>query len=145
LPLGVILGIAVFGLVGTLLVISINVTSTQFKTESFVLQNVSGNDTTILASPAYAWILHYVFHKENVPNDYSFILYNPIHTGKILLVADPHFLIDLNRGKKLQELYNDSKTITAFDEDLSKYDISSYPYSNIKMNLDGTHVEVKIK
>ncbi|CUR52004.1 Putative glycosyltransferase [Nitrosotalea devaniterrae] len=145
LPLGIILGIAVFGLVGTLLVISVNVTSTQFQTESFVLQNVSGNDTTILASPAYAWILHYVFHKENVPNDYSFILYNQIHTGKILLVVDPHFLIDLNRGKKLQELYNDSKTITTFDEDLSKYDISSYPYSNIKMNLDGTHVEVKIK
>ncbi|MGI0018013.1 MAG: ArnT family glycosyltransferase [Nitrosotalea sp.] len=145
LPLGAILGIAVFGLVGTLLVISVNVTSTQFQTESFVLQNVSDNDTTILASPTYAWILHYAFHKENVPNDYSFILYNQIHTGKILLVADPHFLIDLNRGKKLQELYNDSKTITTFDKDLSNYDVSSYPYSNIKMNLDGTHVEVKIK
>lgn len=145
LPLGAILGIAVFGLVSTLLVISVNVTSTQFETESYVLQNIPDNDTTVLASPAYSWILHYVFHKENIPNDYSFILFNQIHTGKILLVADPHFLIDLNRGQKLQELYNDSKTMATFDKDLSMYDVSTYPYSNIKMNLDGTHVEVKIK
>lgn len=145
LPLATILGIAAFGLASTMLVISVNVTSTQFQTESFVLHQVRDNDTTVLASPAYSWILHYVFHKENVPNDYSFILFNPIRTEKILLVADPHFLIDLDRGKQLQKLYNDSKTITSFDEDLSKYDLSSYPYSNIKMNLDGTHVEVKIK
>lgn len=145
LPIGAILGIAVFGLVSTLLVISVNVTSTQFQTESYVLQNIPDNDTTVLASPVYSWILHYVFHKENIPNDYSFILFNQIHTGKILLVADPHFLIDLNRGQKLQALYNDSKTMTIFDKDLSMYDVSSYPYSNIKMNLDGTHVEVKIK
>lgn len=145
LPIAAILGVAAFGLASTLLVISVNVTNTQFQTESFVLQTVHDNDTTVLASPAYAWILHYVFHKENIPNDYSFILFNTIHTGKILLVADPHFLIDLNRGKQLQTLYNDSKTITTFDEDLSNYDLSSYPYSNIKMNLDGTHIEVKIK
>jgi hypothetical protein len=145
LPIAAILGIAAFGLASTLLVISVNVTNTQFQTESFVLQNVHDNDTTVLASPVYTWILHYVFHKENIPNDYSFILFNTIHTGKILLVADPHFLIDLNRGKQLQTLYNDSKTMTTFDEDLSSYDLSSYPYSNIKMNLDGTHIEVKIK
>jgi hypothetical protein len=145
LPLGAILGIAVFGLVNTLLVISVNVTDAQFQTESYVLQNIHDSDTTVLASPAYSWILHYVFHKENIPNDYSFILFNPIHTGKILLVVDPHFFIDLNRGKKLQDLYNDSRTIAMFDKDLSKYDASSYPYSNIQLNLDGTHIEVKIK
>jgi len=144
LPIATILGIAIFGLASTILVISVNVTDTQFQTESFVLQNVHDNDTTVLASPAYSWILHYVFHRENIPNDYSFILFNPIHTGKILLVADPHFLIDLDRGKPLQKLYNDSKTMATFDEDL-KYDLTSYPYSNIKMNLDGTHIEVKIK
>jgi hypothetical protein len=144
LPIATILGIVIFGLASTILVISVNVTDTQFQTESFVLQNVHDSDTTVLASPAYSWILHYVFHRENIPNDYSFILFNPIHTGKILLVADPHFLIDLDRGKPLQKLYNDSKTISTFDEDL-KYNLTSYPYSNIKMNLDGTHIEVKIK
>ena len=145
LPFVAVVGIAIFGLVGTILVISVNVTSTEFQTESFVLQTVHDNDTTVLASPGYSWILHYVFHKQNIPNDYSFILFNKITTSKILLVADPHFLIDLGRGKQLQQVYNDSKTITTFNEDLSKYDLSRYPYSSIKMNLDGQHVEVKMK
>jgi hypothetical protein len=145
LPSVAIIGIAAFGLASTMLIINVNVTCAQFQTESFLLQNVRDNDTTILASPAYAWILHYVFHQENVPNDYSFVLFNQIHTGKILLVADPHFFIDINRGKPLQNLYNDSRVVSTFNEDLSNYDMSSYPYSNIKMNLDGTHIEVKMK
>ena len=145
LPLVIISGIAIFGLVSTVLIISVNVTSTQFQATSFVLQNVNDSDTTVLANPTYSWILHYVFHKENIPNDYSFILFNPIKTDKILLVADPHFLIDLQRGKRLQQVYNDSKIMMTFDEDLSKYDMTTYPYSSIRMNLDGQHIEVKTK
>jgi hypothetical protein len=89
--------------------------------------------------------LHYVFHKENIPNDYSFILFNQIKTDKIMLVADPHLLIDLERGKKLYQVYNDSKTLMTFDEDLSKYDITKYPYSSLQMALDGQHIEIRMK
>jgi hypothetical protein len=143
--LGIVSGIAVFGLVSTILIISVNVTASEFQTASFVLQKLDDNDTTVLASPIYSWVLNYVFHKENIPNDYSSILFYPIKTGKVLLVADPHFLIDLGRGKELQQIYNDSKTIAIFDEDLTKYDMTLYPYSSLKMNLDGEHVEVKMK
>jgi 4-amino-4-deoxy-L-arabinose transferase-like glycosyltransferase len=145
LSLSVVLGIAAFGLVSTVLVISVNLTNTEFEAVSFILQKINDTDTTVLASPTYSWILHYVFNKENIPNDYSFILFNPIKTEKVLLVADPHLLIDLERGKQLQQIYNDSKTVAIFHEDLSKYDMSLYPYSSIKMNLDGEHVEIKMK
>ncbi len=145
LPSAMVLGIATFGLISTFLVISVNVTQTEFQTTSFILQHVNDNDTTVLANPTYEWVLHYVFHKNNTPNDYSFVLFNHLKTDKILLVADPHFLIDLGRGKQLQQIYNDSKTISTFDEDLSKYDLSIYPYSNIKMNVDGEHIQVKMK
>ncbi|MGI0065594.1 MAG: hypothetical protein ACREA5_01990 [Nitrosotalea sp.] len=141
----VVLGIAIFGLTSTMLITSVNVTYTQFQTTSFILQNVDTNNTTVLASPTYAWILHYVFHKENIPNDYSFVLFNHLKTDKTLLVADPHFLIDLGRGKQLQQIYNDSKTIATFDEDLSKYDMSVYPYSNMMMNVDGELIQVQMK
>jgi len=141
---GIVLGIAVFGLVSTILVINVNVTTSQFQTASFVLQKLD-NDTTVLASPIYTWILNYVFHKENIPNDYSFILFYPIKTDKVLLVADPHFLLDLERGKELQKIYNDSKTVATFDADLRNYDTTIYPYSSLKMNLDGEHIAVKIK
>jgi 4-amino-4-deoxy-L-arabinose transferase-like glycosyltransferase len=145
LPFVVILGIAMFGVISTFLVISVNVTNSEFQTTSFILQNVNDTDTTVLANPTYEWVLHYVFHKNNTPNDYSFVLFNHLKTGKILLVADPHFLIDLDRGKQLQQIYDNSTTISTFDEDLSKYDLSIYPYSNIKMNIDGAHIQVKMK
>lgn len=141
----IISGIAIFGLVSTILIVSVNVTNAQFQAESFVLQNVNDSDTTVLANPTYSWILHYVFHKENIPNDYSFVLFNPIKTSKIMLVADPHLLIDLERGKKLYQVYNDSKTMVTFNEDLSKYDITRYPYTSLQMALDGEHIEVRMK
>jgi len=145
LPSAVVLGITIFGLTSTFLVISVNVTHSEFQTASFILQNVNDTDTTVLANPTYEWVLHYVFHKNNTPNDYSFVLFNHLKTGKILLVADPHFLIDLGRGKQLQQIYDNSTTMATFDEDLSKYDLSMYPYSNIKMNVDGEHIEIKMK
>src|SRR6185437_7966392 len=91
LPL-IISGIAIFGLVSTILIVSVNVTNTQFQAASFVLQNVNDSDTTVLANPTYSWILHYVFHKENIPNDYSFILFNQIkrseeHTSELQSLA----------------------------------------------------------
>jgi hypothetical protein len=119
-------------------------TGTEFQTAAYLSQNISGN-TTVLASPTYSWILDYVFHKENVPQDYSFILFNQIQTSKILLVADPHFLVDIPRGKQLQQVYNDSKTIATFNEDVSMYNTNGYPYSSLKLNLDGMHIEVKTK
>lgn len=145
LPLVIISGIAIFGLVSTILVVSTDVTSTQFRVDSFILQNVNDSDTTVLANPTYSWILHYVFHKDNTPNEYSFILFNPIKTDKIMLVADPHLLLDLERGKKLSQVYNDSKTMMTFDEDLSKYDITRYPYTSLQATLEGKHVEVRMK
>jgi 4-amino-4-deoxy-L-arabinose transferase-like glycosyltransferase len=144
LSLAAILGIATFGLAGTILVISVSLTGTELQTASFVSQNIPSN-TTVLASPTYSWILNYVFHKENILDDYSIILFNPVPTGKILLVSDPHFLGDISRGKQLQQVYNDSKTIATFDEDVSRYDTYGYPYSSLRLNLDGMHVEVKMK
>ena len=143
--LGIISGLAIFGFVSTILIISVNVTTSEFRTASFVIQTLTDKDTTVLANPTYSWVLNYIFHKENTPDDYSFILFYPIKTEKVLLVADPHFLIDLERGKELQQIYNDSKTIATFDEDLTKYDMTQYPYSSLKMNLDGEHIEIKMK
>ncbi|MEO9308322.1 MAG: glycosyltransferase family 39 protein [Nitrososphaera sp.] len=140
----VVSGIAVFGLASTIMVISTNLTNTEFAAAAFVSQNAT-NDTTVLASPVYSWMLNYVFHKENVPNDYSYVLFEPIKTNKVLLVADPHFLIDIPRGKQLAQVYNDSKTVATFDEDVSMYNTNGYPYSSVRLNLDGMHIEVKAK
>ncbi|MGI0088551.1 MAG: ArnT family glycosyltransferase [Nitrosotalea sp.] len=147
LPIAVVLGIGVFGLVSTVLLISTDMTSAEFQATSFVLQNVKDddNETTILASPSYSWIFNYVFHKQNVLIDYSLILFQPMETKKVLLVADPHFLIDIGRGAQLQEIYNDTKTVAAFDGNVLKYDTSLYPYSSLKVNYEGSHIEIREK
>ncbi|MDE1724528.1 MAG: glycosyltransferase family 39 protein [Thaumarchaeota archaeon] len=144
LPIIVISGIAVFGLASTIMVISTNLTNTEFAAAAYVSQNVT-SDTTVLASPVYSWMLNYVFHKENVPSDYSYVLFDKIKTSKVLLVADPHFLIDIPRGKQLAQVYNDSKTIATFNEDVSMYNTNGYPYSSVRLNLDGMHIEVRTK
>ncbi|MDE1842440.1 MAG: glycosyltransferase, partial [Thaumarchaeota archaeon] len=144
LPIIVISGIAVFGLASTIMVISTNLTNTEFAAAAYVSQNVT-SDTTVLASPVYSWMLNYVFHKENVPSDYSYVLFDQIETRKVLLVADPHFLIDIPRGKQLARVYNDSKTIATFNEDVSMYNTNGYPYSSVRLNLDGMHIEVRTK
>ena len=145
LPYVIVLGIGVFGLASTLLIITTDMTSSEFQAASFVLQHVKDNDnkTTILASPTYSWIFSYVFHKQNVFPDYSFIQWQPITTPKVLLIFDPHY--DLNNGEQFVQLYNDSKPIVAFNGNALKYDIRYYPYTNIKQNYEGSHIEIREK
>lgn len=143
----IISGISIFGLVSTTMLITTDMTTSEFETIASVLQHVPNNDTdtTILSGPTYSWIFNYVFHKENVRIDYADILFGPIQTKHVLLVADPHFFIDIGRGKQLSYMYNTTNTIATFDGNVSKYDISIYPYTSLAQNYEGNHIEVKIK
>lgn len=146
LPIVVVAGIGIFGLTSTVMLITNDVSKSEFQTMAFVLQHVKNDtDTTILSSPTYSWVFDYVFHQDNVRIDYSDILFGPVKTKHVLLVADPHFLIDIGRGKQLSDLYDTTSTIATFDENMSKYDISKYPYTSMAQNYEGNHIEVKIK
>jgi hypothetical protein len=144
LPLIITSLILAFGFASTTLLISTNMSNAQFETMSYVLKNVSDSDTTTLASPTYSWIFHDVFEKKNVLTDYSLALFEPISTSKILLVADPHFLFDINRGPQLVEIYNKTVAIVAFDGNVRTYDTSKYPYSNLSFNYEGSHIEIRM-
>lgn len=140
------LGIGVFGLASTLLLISTNMTSSEFQAASFVLQHVQDNDrnTTILASPVYSWIFGDVFHKQNVFADYTLALYEPITTQKVVLVADQHYVVvDMSRGEQLEQLYNDSKTVTTFAGNTQGYNIELYPYTSLKVNYEENPISIK--
>lgn len=147
LPLTIISGISIFGLVSTTMLITTDMSTSEFETITSVLKQVPNNstDTTILSSPTYSWIFNYVFHKENVRIDYSDILFGPIQTKHVLLIADPHFFIDIGRGKQLSYVYNTTSTIATFNGSVSKYDISRYPYTSLAQNYEGNHIEVKMK
>lgn len=142
----VVLGIGAFGLASTMLIITTDMTSSEFQAASFVLQHVRDDDskTTILASPTYSWIFNDVFHRQNVFLDYSLVLWQKITTPHVLLVVGPHYMIDIGRGN-LSQLDNDSKLIASFDGNVQKYDLALYPYTNLKVNYEGSHIEIKEK
>lgn len=145
LPITAILCIAAFGLISTLLVINTNMSYSEFQATSYVLQNLKSTDnqTTILASPTYTWIFNYVFHRPNVLQDYSLVLYQPVITPHVLVVSDLHYGIDMNRGYQLSK-YNSSKTVASFDIN-NPYDIRYYPFTNLKVNWEGSNIEIKEK
>ena len=139
----IIATILVFGFSSTILIITNDVSYNQFEALSYVLEN-QDEQSTILASPVYSWILYDVFSVDNVPIDYSMVLFYPIETKKITVIADPHFMLDQNRGKELQKAYSDTLSVKYFDGRANDFDTQIYPYSNMKVNLEGASIDIRI-
>lgn len=143
----VIFGIGALGFVSTLMIITTDMSGAQFKAASYVLQNIKSDDdnTTIIAGPTYSWIFNFVFHRPNVLIDYSDIHFHTLGTSKAVLVDDPHFMLDINRGPQLQQIYNETTTVATFEGDANKYDSRFYPYDNLWATFEGSHIEIKQK
>ncbi len=145
-PIVVIVGISIFGMVNLVQLITTNMSSAEYAATSFVVNDLNYDDnTSILASSTYSWIFSDVFHKKNVLLDYSIILFEPLNSSKVILVADPHFIIDLNRGKQLVDIYNSTLPIATFNGNLSKYDTNIYPYQSLFSTYEGSHIEIRVK
>jgi len=134
--------ILVFGLSCTLLIITNDLSHNQFLALSYVLEN-QNKQSTILASPVYSWILSDIFNIENVPKDYSQILFESPSTKKIIVIADPHFMLDLNRGIELQNAYNFTQSTRYFKGTVNGFDTRIYPYSNMMMTLEEGPIDIR--
>ena len=147
----VISSLAIFGLVSTIMLITINVTSPQFETAAFVLtyiEDVSHKSENIglVASPIYTRLFDYVYKK-----DYLFVFYNdprydPGKTDKILLIADAHFQKTISKSSRegLKMLYKNSSTIASFGESRDKIDSSRYPYTNLN-EIEEWHRTIEVR
>ena len=139
---GAACAIVVFGVVVTGALISSDVSSPQFESLSFVLENFSDSGATILASPVYSWILYYVYDVENVLPDYSLILFEPVRTEDILLVADQHFKLDMPRGQELIDAYDNTATVREFGHAEGAY-ASAHPYGSYEFTEEGKLIQVR--
>lgn len=140
---GTVLVISTFGLLVTSTIISIDASSSQFEALSFVLERTD-NNTTILANPVYSWILYGVHDKENTLRDYSLILFEPIKTERVLLIADPHFMLDIHRGPELEQIYNDTATIMKFRSAVDEINTSQFPNENYRFTREGKMIDIRI-
>ena len=139
-----VVGFSVFGLASLAPLITSDVSSSQFKAMSFVLDSFESDDQiTILASPVYSWVFDDVFKKDYVMRDYSMILFGDPPTENILLIADPHFLVDISRGEQLEQVYSKTEIIEIFDSEVSEFDTTEYPYGSMKVNYQGHKIEIR--
>ncbi|QLH05827.1 ArnT family glycosyltransferase [Nitrosopumilus ureiphilus] len=138
----ILASLVVFGLTSTILVITHDISLNQFEALSYVIENQEEN-STILASPVYSWILYDVFGVDNVPKDYAMILFGPVNTEKITVIADAHFMLDQNRGEKLVKAYNETQSIIVFEGKANDFDTRIYPYTNMRMNIEGFSIDIR--
>ncbi len=138
--------IGIFGVVSSTMLITTNV-SAQFEATSFVAQRMQDNDSniTLISSPVYSWIFIYVFDEDNVFTDYRDLLFYPVETEQVILIADQHFKYNIGAGEQLGIMYNSTRTIATFEGDVFRYDLGKYPYTNMKLNYEGSLIEVRIR
>ncbi len=149
IPYVIITCIGIFGLTMTSFLITSNV-SGQYDAAAYVLQNVHNrnissdkNNTTIVSSAVYSWIFTYVYHMTDVLPDYRTLLFHPMPTNHVLLVADLHFKSNLNSGKQLQDLYNNTIMIKKFKGGVLDADLGKYPFTNMAANYEGSEIEIR--
>ena len=138
---GIVAGVLIFGFVSTTLLIINDISYNQFQALSYVLENYN-DSVTVLTSPVYSWILYDVFDRENVPKDYSFILFHPLNTEKIVIMVDEHYRIDLARGPQLQNSLDKTTTIRTFEGMITGFNSKIYPYTSMQANGEANKIEI---
>ncbi len=140
---GIVASIVVFGLASTTLLITTNVTSSQFEAAAFAL-SLADNDTTIIANPVYSWPYNFVFHVPHAMNDYRDVMYSAIPTDKVVLISDPHFRGSINEAPIVQT-YNSTTSVRTFYGNARSYDPDLYPYTSMTLNYQGNDIDVRQK
>jgi 4-amino-4-deoxy-L-arabinose transferase-like glycosyltransferase len=138
----VLAGITILGLVSTALLITSNLTSAQFQAIALAA-NIADDKTTVVSSPAYSWILLYIFDAKYVFADYRDLLFHPVETDKMLLISDRHFQSNIGAGSQLQQAYDSTANIAVFEGGALRFDSSQYPFTSIYANYEGSVIEVR--
>ena len=139
---GIVSGVLIFGFTSTTLLIINDISDNQFQALSYVLENYN-DSVTVLTSPVYSWILYDVFGRENIPKDYSDILFHSTVTEKTVIMVDEHYRIDLARGPQLQNALDKTTTIQTFEGAIAGFDSKIYPYTNMQANGEATKIEIR--
>jgi dolichyl-phosphate-mannose-protein mannosyltransferase len=142
MKMGILVPLAIFGLISTTLLIATNMTSAQFEAAAYALA-IADADTSIIANPVYSWMFIYVFDQHNTFNDYLDVLYYPVSTEKIVVISDNHFENDLGMGEKLKQLHSETRPVRTFEGDVLNYNLQQYPYTSMHKNYEGSKVEVR--
>jgi hypothetical protein len=169
MPYGILAGIAVYGLIITSMLITLDLTSFHFQVISSIAANIQNtntassidtpyrNDTrsgmTVLGSNYWLWIPKYVFDKNDLNEYRNYFDSKDNMTGKFLLVVGENFKRDMMRLNdteynevRLAQLLDRSKLLTTI-EDIRPKTIKTdmYPFNSLT-DLDlksSTKIEIR--
>ncbi len=77
--------------------------------------------------------------------DYRYVLFYPLLTDHVLLISDLHFKANINAGKQLQDIYNNTTSVKKFKGGVLDADLAKYPFTNMRANYEGSEVEIREK
>jgi hypothetical protein len=158
LPFAVLSSIAVFGLIINVMLITINLTSTQIQAAAFVQYQLnnefsspsnstpSTSNVSVISGPNYSWIFKYVFKQENVLD--NFRDRRPIDTEKYIMITDLPYKTFLrrdntDRSERLETLYDNTLSLAKFNWNTSSYDYDKYPYFSVRQGRAGSEVDIR--
>jgi len=140
-----VLGIGIFGLVNLVEIITTDMTSAQYESMSYILNDTKYTSNKIIfAGPTYSWVFDDVFHKKNTLV-YYYALSLSTNPNKYVLLSDPHIHFDFSLGRQIADLYDSTHVVQSFNGSLSKINTSHYPYQNLYYTTEGNHLEIRIK
>jgi hypothetical protein len=152
-PFVITSGITIFGLVSITMLLTTDLASSQLRAAAFVAQYIShtnnphsnNNKITMIADPFYSWIPQYVFGKNHIYKSYD--NKQPLTTQQVLLVVDWGFIHTMSghdkQADRLQAIYNTTKIILSIAEYPQKYNLATYPYTNLAEHLE-KGIEIRI-
>ena len=77
-----------------------------------------------------------------MPPDYSVILFEPPPAGDLVLVADPHFVLDISRGQPLADLYDGLERVALVEHPIIR-DTGAFPYGSLSHMGEGREIEIR--
>jgi Dolichyl-phosphate-mannose-protein mannosyltransferase len=158
LPFVVVSSIAIFGLIINVMLITINLTSTQIQAAAFAQYELnkdsssagnsasSTSNVSVISGPNYSWIFKYVFKEENVLD--NFRDRSPIDTEKFIMITDMPYKTflrrdDSDRSERLETLYDNTLSLAKFSWNTSSFDYDKYPYFSVRQGRAGSEVDVR--
>src|SRR5438093_1750321 len=149
----IILFVSVFGIVTTTMLITLDVNSSYYKIYATIAEKIpdttNGVTTkiTLIGSHWWVWdsywITQYVLDKPHEIIDPKFDpkFNEQIKTDKVLFVGDPIFVHSLSRRinsdnlRQIRELYNESKEIASFTDNVTSHTSGNYPYNTLPIMI----------
>lgn len=147
--------LAVFGVVVSTIIVSEDVSARQFEVIERTLEVLDNDDdyndddggitdgVTLLAGPSYSWVFDDLYQRSNVLPDYSSALFGPLPTQDYVLIADPHFMIDVDRGEILYRLYNESQPVAVLRGPVENIDYYTFPFGSMFV-MEATPIELRV-